>query len=160
MLTEGHVPTQESKLLIGINEQLEKVFKEIENKKPLILQKRRLADFDRVFNLRAKIPENQDRLYLGDASILLQREVTLLSGMNVEYSVHKSKFNLLLYRVIVCDDVVAVIDEDKRKLVKMAIKNKVRVTQHGQSIRIVFSASCVWHGTLRAFYGDFFKPKP
>jgi Leucine-rich repeat (LRR) protein len=159
-LAEGHAPTQESKLLAGINEQLDKVFKEIEHKKPLILQKRRLADFDRAFNLRAKIPENQDRLYLGDASILLQREVTLLGGMNVEYTVHKSKFNLMLYRVIVCDDVVAVVDEDKRKVVKMAIKNKVRITQHGQAVRIVFSASCVWHGALRAFYGDFFKPKP
>lgn len=159
-LTENSSGTQEPKILVGINEQLDKIFKDIENKKPQILQKRRLADFDRAYNLRSKIPENRDRMYLGDASMLLQREVTLLGGMHVDYTVHKTKFNLALYRVIVCDDVVVVIDEDKRKVAKMAIRNNARITQHGHTIRIAFSASSIWHGTLRAFYGDYFKPKP
>lgn len=125
----------------------------IELEKPKVAQQRRLAEFDKVYNFASSLAPRDAilpaRRYYGDAVVLLNTEVkfeqptpdssraadTLLKSSQepsipkvVSRIIYKSKFSLALYRIIVCDDVVLVASEEKKKLVKVIDRRLMSTT--------------------------------
>lgn len=141
-----------SEAMKQVHEQFEEICNEISTKKPKAAQERRMQEFDQIYNLKSSLPDNPDRRYIGDVVILLKSEIRLDSPSKthkpdtiqyihdeehtrskpvpkvVNKMVHKAKYILPLYRLIVCSDLVVLTDEDKKTVLKVLDRKSIIVS--------------------------------